>query len=498
MAIKRHKATTIRELIREQRAEEPHLRHVTELALRILREVRTVFDLRRADERLLRAAAMLHDIGFPERPSKHVDHSVALLQENRLSEYSLEEQQYITAIVSLHRRNYRSVLQRSEVTQLANPDRALRLGALLRIADGLDHSHIQDCSIRSLRITRDTVTLRVDSRFYRNNVAWALGKADLWAECFDRTLNILPCKQPKGPRFQGVVSPSDATLEAFRSLLYSQFRLYVDNIAGTCEGSHSEYLHDLRVALRRARMLFTFFKPAIAQLDYKPHRDYVASLTRELGPYRDSQVWIDFLADVSSDPLLLDDPDWHHFLLLEKRRDRRHVPEIARIVKNDANERKSRALSLFLRSELPAAIREQRRTAYRDFTTRRLHKYIAKLLTQRTLTEDDDPEVAHDVRKVVRKTRYYAEYADPALPPVVHQLTKRLKAVADALGTMHDMDVHRERIRRKRGTKPPPALGKIIQRRHARAWEDYRSAWRKLTDPRFQKRVQQTLQPKGL
>ncbi|HKL20382.1 MAG TPA: HD domain-containing protein, partial [Tichowtungia sp.] len=139
----------IRELGARFQIETPHMEQVTGLAL----ELFDGFGFDKKDRPLLAAAARLHDIGYAADPENHVDAGLKILADNPLPAFSSRDWKLICLIVSLHRRDWRSVLTEEVRAEFSEKrlERAKALAAALRIADGLDHSHIQDTSIRFCR-----------------------------------------------------------------------------------------------------------------------------------------------------------------------------------------------------------------------------------------------------------------------------------------------------------------------------------------------------------
>jgi len=489
------KTITANDLLHTHQAEYPHSRHVTRLALQIFDAVHSCFSLNAIDRRILKAAAMLHDVGYAEAPGRHASKSVSILNAIRLKGYTPIQQELATVVISLHRRNYKSVFKKKEYLRLKHPERAIILGAILRIADGLDHSHIQDGSIKKIKRNSKNITLYCQSKWYQNNIPWALGKADLW-----NTYAPLPIRIVKTPpltstaRYHGILDPTDCIPEAFRSLFGSQLRVYFDNITGSCQGADPEYLHDLRVTLRRARVLFNFFSPVLHDTRQKTHARFIRTLTASLGPHRDSQVWIEFLDDCGNDPQLRRSKQWKAFYTAEKKKDRRHIPRIRKILLDPDTLQSNTKLSLYFRSFLPEIIaNDKKRDPYISFAASQLSKQLNKLLQCRLIDEGEDTEIMHDVRKRVRKTRYFAEFSETILPPVIRQLTQKLKAVADNMGNMHDLDVHAAHIAALKNPSPPRQLKKIMKQRYITCRKNYEKTWQELFDKTFQKRVHKVL-----
>jgi CHAD domain-containing protein len=129
----------------------------------------------------------------------------------------------------------------------------------------------------------------------------------------------------------------------------------------------------------------------------------------------------------------------------------------------------------------PGARAERRLKAY---LARRLCRATRRLAANPVLTPDAAAEDVHALRKRVRRARYNAEFATPVLGRPARKLALRLKLLADALGDIHDLDVHLHRLA-WHGRQPPGALAALIREDRARAWRNYGREWRRLTGKNF-------------
>ena len=152
---------SVRELGERCRYDEPHARHVRELALQLFDALGERLGCQPADRQLLGDAALLHDIGYHISYDTHHKHSYHLILHADLLGISPSDQVVLANVARYHRgalprrsqRNYGSLDKESR-------RRVKRLAALLRIADGLDRGHVGAVervkvrwSARSLRIT---------------------------------------------------------------------------------------------------------------------------------------------------------------------------------------------------------------------------------------------------------------------------------------------------------------------------------------------------------
>jgi exopolyphosphatase/guanosine-5'-triphosphate,3'-diphosphate pyrophosphatase len=144
-----------------------HSLHVARLSLRLYDQLRDVLGLPASGRDLLAAAALWHDAGQLRNIADHHRHTYSIIMEQPIPGYTRFEQLQIAAIARYHRRahpsrehpGYRDLPRRLRPTVDA-------MAALLRIAEGLDASHLQ--LVRDLEIEPHVgyVTVRLVTPVY--------------------------------------------------------------------------------------------------------------------------------------------------------------------------------------------------------------------------------------------------------------------------------------------------------------------------------------------
>lgn len=155
--------------------EAAHSNHVTGLALRIFdqlaaqqsalglddREIGTRFGER--DRLLLEAAAILHDVGYLVNYASHHKHSYHLIVHAELPGLTSREVQVIANVARYHRAAEPKQAHRNYSTLGEADQRLVRsLAAVLRIADGLDRTHMQQ--VEDLAVRFDGRAAHIDIR----------------------------------------------------------------------------------------------------------------------------------------------------------------------------------------------------------------------------------------------------------------------------------------------------------------------------------------------
>ncbi len=94
------------------------------------------------------------------------------------------------------------------------------------------------------------------------------------------------------------VRPDDPPVRAAAAFLEAYWRQYLRNVPGAGAGADPEYLHDLRVAIRRLRAAYAAFRPRLPPR-FRPLFCDLRRVARAAGAVRDLDVAIEQLADVA-------------------------------------------------------------------------------------------------------------------------------------------------------------------------------------------------------
>jgi exopolyphosphatase/guanosine-5'-triphosphate,3'-diphosphate pyrophosphatase len=136
---------SVERLMRLNADEERHTRHVAHLTLRLFDEARGagLHDYGARERELLEYAALLHDIGVFVAHSGHHRHSYYIIRHAEMAGFTDEETEVIANLAYFHRK---SAPKKRHVhfNALAGGEQQAvrRLSSLLRLAEGLDRSHL--------------------------------------------------------------------------------------------------------------------------------------------------------------------------------------------------------------------------------------------------------------------------------------------------------------------------------------------------------------------
>lgn len=180
------------ELARRCGYEREHTRQVTRLALALFDELRGLHGYGPWERFLLRCGATLHDIGWIEGQKGH--HKTARRLILAADDLPLTERE--RQIVALIARYHRKALPKAKHPGWADLEAADRrrvrlLGGILRVADGLDRSHLS--RVRGVRceMAGGEVVVRCDADGpLEAELAAADKKADLLREALGRPVTV--------------------------------------------------------------------------------------------------------------------------------------------------------------------------------------------------------------------------------------------------------------------------------------------------------------------
>jgi CHAD domain-containing protein len=248
------------------------------------------------------------------------------------------------------------------------------------------------------------------------------------------------------------------------------------NLPGTLADLDSEFLHDLRVAVRRTRSLQRELKKVFPPHELARFRQEFRWLQQITGPSRDLDVYLlefdDFAEAVP--PAQREDLDLLRGLLEEHR-----ALERARMEDALRSGRTTELLpdwASFL-ERLPSEPVDERPNAVTpigELAARRIEKVYRRMIRMGEAIDDASPHAAlHDLRKKGKELRYLLEFFAPLFADdVTKPMVKRLKALQDTLGRFQDREVQSTMIRglgpelahRPRGAEALMAMGVLVER----------------------------------
>jgi CHAD domain-containing protein len=221
------------------------------------------------------------------------------------------------------------------------------------------------------------------------------------------------------------------------------------NVDGTLRDIDTEFLHDLRVAVRRTRSAIKLLGDVLPDglaAPYAAEFKWLGDLTT---PTRDLDVHL-LGFDAMAERLVAASPaDLEPFRAYLVRRRAREVRRLAAGLRSA----RFRAITDHWRKAL-VEVRDAGRPAGRrgvtadDLAVARTARTFRKVTAQgRAITATSPPESLHNLRKRCKELRYILEFFAPLHDPVIYKkVIGDLKQLQDCLGEFQDSQVQREEI----------------------------------------------------
>ena len=248
------------------------------------------------------------------------------------------------------------------------------------------------------------------------------------------------------------------------------------NLPGTIADIDIEFLHDLRVAVRRTRALQRELKKVFPPDELAHFRAEFKWVQQASGTTRDLDVYLLELDQFTEE---VPEPQRSHLKLLRTLLREQRGSERAQM---EQALRSERAGKLFvdwreflerLPSE-PADERPSAATPIGEMAAWRIERVYRRMVRMGADIDDDSPaEALHDLRKKGKELRYLLEFFSPLFPSkVTKPMGKTLKSLQDALGRFQDREVQSHMIRglgseiatRPGGADALMAIGVLLER----------------------------------
>jgi exopolyphosphatase/guanosine-5'-triphosphate,3'-diphosphate pyrophosphatase len=189
-----------------------HENQVAALALQLFDGLGELHRFEPADRDLLFAAALLHDVGRAVSPSGHHKHGAYVVRNSGLNGWRADEIELLACLVRYHRKALPKPTHPE--WNAASPEtqrRILGLGAMLRLADGLDRRHLGVVALVEPRVEPDLLKLRIEAQQdVIPEVESALFKADLFERAFGLQVAVEVRLRDSGDRtFDSELSASE-------------------------------------------------------------------------------------------------------------------------------------------------------------------------------------------------------------------------------------------------------------------------------------------------
>ena len=178
-----------RSFARRLQKDQTHAEHVRELSILLFDQLQPVHHLPPQSRVLLEAGALLHDIGHMISHRGHHKHGEYLVLNGDIPGLEGRDRAIVAALVRYHNRKSEPAGHHAAYSSLNNSDKriARRLGAIVRIAEALDHSHRQRVMQVRAAFQGGAVGLQVGAR---GDAAEDLLDANRSANLFEKEFHV--------------------------------------------------------------------------------------------------------------------------------------------------------------------------------------------------------------------------------------------------------------------------------------------------------------------
>ncbi|MFF5988068.1 CHAD domain-containing protein [Prauserella flavalba] len=344
-----------------------------------------------------------------------------------------------------------------------------------------------------------------DAKRVRKALRTAEGFADADGDLYDGLLTAAGIK-PDEAAAPAITRGMPADV-AFATALHGFARVIAVNVNGVLDDIDTEFLHDLRVAVRRTRSLLKLAgdmlpPPLVAR--YAPGFKWLGDVTT---PTRDLDVYL-LEFDALAAMLVAGEPDdlapFGELLQSEREKARR---TLARALRSQRFTRLIEGWQAAL-TEIIERERSEEELSAESLAGQRVRRMVKKVVRRaRSITPESPAEAVHDLRKRCKELRYLLEVVKPVCDQAAHRaVIKDLKKVQDILGAFQDGEVQSHSLRdyaerlQAGSTRPPAAtllaMGELSARfveMQLRARHDLTEALDRFLGPATHERIEALL-----
>jgi CHAD domain-containing protein len=221
---------------------------------------------------------------------------------------------------------------------------------------------------------------------------------------------------------------------ATRELLRQIFAVMLANEPGVRADLDTEFLHDLRVAVRRTRSVLTQLKSVFPKRQVRDFSQRFRWLGQVTGPVRDLDVFL--LERLPEGPAPL------RALVMERRAEA--LVELLRALDGEEYARLVRDWQQFLSSDTGGPRAHQ---PIRAVVTPRIYKLVRQVDKDSRALARATPEELHELRKTCKKLRYLTEFFGSLFDKAkLSECVTLLKGAQSTLGELQDLAVQAQRL----------------------------------------------------
>ena len=477
-----------------------HAEHVADLCDRVFLELPHLHGLTKTCRRLVQMTALLHDIGEAGGKVDHAAGGARRLRRTRIPWIPSGWKPIIAQAVELHstRSDVGAFLGRVTKERTAELALAGRVAAILRIGDGLDHCRQQDTGIAAIVDDGQDVEIHLTpSPHAAENARFAMRKIDLWNRLALRPIHRIEVTGGRAAAL-AVARPSQPVTETARRILQRQFEQFVSREYGINYRDDPEYIHEMRVAIRRIRSAIQAFRKYFGGVP-KEWDKKVSGLAEHLGSVRDSDVLLGCLEDYAGQAPRSHRPVLRNIIDARKRRRQAEYRHLTAVFAGRAyRDIRSRFRQIIRPQAGPSAGRSGKkrlaRPAWRE-ARRSLRQYLERLLRHGPRLKRLSPRQQHRLRIDCKRLRYLAEFFQDFYGRQFQDMIETTVKLQDLLGTVHDSYVYTDWLQKEarrlggKGDNAIQAMAEHLRQERRECLGRAGRIWRSLGSRRSRRRL---------
>lgn len=339
---------------------------------------------------------------------------------------------------------------------------ALRLAALVELAEGL--AGIGDPQAESVAVCDDGAAVELlvrGSPSAERVMQRGPRSVALWNAFALRPIRGIGAAEELPGGSIAAIRPEEPMAEVGRRILQRLLEQLLSRLYGLAYLEDPEYVHEMRVAIRRLRAAIRVFRKAFAD-GLQRDRDELRKLADALGEARDGDVFLAFLEAYAAKGAKGEQRLLAGLIRSERRQRRTQARRLLQLCR--AAEYQAYLGQLYERLRTPAGIdggvavtRKGKTKAVAGLAGKALSRGLEEVVSYGPRLTALPPARQHDLRIACKKLRYAAEFLADLYPPALAGLIEAMTGLQEHLGESHDADVYEERLTayfHKRFAKP--------------------------------------------
>ena len=248
------------------------------------------------------------------------------------------------------------------------------------------------------------------------------------------------------------LSAEQSPVDAFRIIGFDCLALWQANETGARESDDPEFIHQLRVALRRLRSALRLFGPALPTDFVERWSDGLKDAADGLGAARDLDVMLAEVLSPVAESGLADEATQRLIAMAVDRRDREKTAAREQLLAASHGRQMLALASDLYALQSDALVKSANLTTFARLQLTQLHKRARK---RYSAAADLHPDKLHELRVSLKRLRYGIEFLLPLLPEkATVRFANEIAEIQETLGYLNDEAVARSRLKAWAGKDP--------------------------------------------